>query len=80
MDILGISAIATVILTGLVSGGVELIKRLFDKDWRASVTIIVASVIGGLAGLALGIPFLTGMVYGLATSGYITIAQNVGKK
>lgn len=80
MEILGLSTLATVVLTGLVAGGVELIKRIFDKDWRTVATIIVAALIGGGAGLAFGVEFLVGMVYGLATSGYITIAQNVTKK
>lgn len=80
MEILGLSTLATVVLTGLVAGGVEFIKRLFDKDWRAAVTIIVASLIGGLGGLVFGVDFVVGMVFGLATSGYITIAQNVAKK
>ena len=80
MEILGLSTLATVVLTGLVAGGVELIKRLFDKDWRAAVTIIVASLIGGLGGLVFGVDFVVGMVFGLATSGYITIAQNVAKR
>ena len=80
MEILGLSTLATVVLTGLVAGGVELIKRIFDKDWRTVATIIVAALIGGAASLAFGVEFLVGMVYGLATSGYITIAQNVAKK
>lgn len=80
MEILGLSALATVVLTGLVAGGTEFIKRLFDKDWRAAVTIIVAALIGGFGGLVFGANFLVGMVFGLAASGYITIAQNVAKK
>ena len=80
MEILGLSSLATVALTGLVAGGVELLKRLFDKDWRASATIVVAALIGGLGGLVFGANFLVGMVFGLATSGYITIAQNIAKK
>ena len=80
MEILGLSSLATVVLTGLVAGGVELLKRLFDKDWRASATIVVAALIGGLGGLVFGANFLIGMVFGLATSGYITIAQNIAKK
>lgn len=80
MEILGLSALATVILTGLVAGGTELVKRVFDKDWRATVTIIIAALIGGFGGLMLGVNFLVGMVFGLASSGYITIAQNVAKK
>lgn len=79
MEILGLSTLATVVLTGLVAGGTELIKRLFDKDWRAAVTIVVAATIGGLGGLVFGANFLVGMVFGLAASGYVTIAQNIGK-
>lgn len=79
MEILGLSTLATIVLTGLVAGGTELIKRLFDKDWRAAVTIVVAAIIGGLGGLVFGVNFLVGMVFGLAASGYVTIAQNIGK-
>ena len=37
-QILGLDPTTALVLTGLVMGGVELVKRLFDKDWRASVT------------------------------------------
>lgn len=80
MEILGLSALATVVLTGLVAGGTELIKRIFDADWRAVVTIVLAALIGGFGGLVFGVQFLVGVVFGLASSGYITIAQNVAKK
>lgn len=80
MEILGLSTLATVVLTGLVAGGTELVKRLFDKDWRAAATIVVAAVIGGAGGIVFGANFLVGMVFGLASSGYITIAQNIAKK
>lgn len=80
MEILGLSTLATVVLTGLVAGGVELLKRIFDADWRAVITIIISALIGGLGGMVFGAEFLVGAVFGLATSGYITIAQNVAKK
>lgn len=80
MEILGLSSLATVVLTGLVAGGTELIKRVFDKDWRVVSTIIVAALIGGAGALLFGAQFVVGMVFGLASSGYITIAQNVAKK
>ena len=80
MEILGLSTLATVVLTGLVAGGVELVKRVFDADWRAVITIIISALIGGLGGMVFGSEFLVGVVFGLATSGYITIAQNVAKK
>lgn len=80
IDILGLDAMTALILTGLCMGTVELIKRLFDKDWRAAVTIAGCALVGGLAGMALGITILQGIVFGLAATGYITLAQNVGKK
>lgn len=80
MEILGLSALATTVLTGLVAGGTELVKRVFDRDWRTVATIIVAAIIGGLGGLVFGADFLVGIVFGLASSGYITIAQNIAKK
>lgn len=79
-ELLGLDAMTAIILTGLVMGGAELIKRLFDKDWRAAAIIVSSSVIGGLAGMSLGITILQGIAFGLAASGYITLAQNIGKK
>ena len=80
METLGIDALAAAVLTGLVAGVVELIKWIFDKDWRAMATIIAAALVGGAGGLVFGINFLIGMVFGLSASGIITIAQNIGKK
>lgn len=79
MELLGLSALATAVLTGLVAGVVELVKRVFDKDWRAVVTIILAGLVGGLGALYMGTDFLAGVVFGFAASGFVTIVQNVGK-
>lgn len=79
-NVFGLDAMTALILTGLVMGGAELIKRLFDKDWRAAAIIASSAVIGGLAGISLGITVLQGIAFGLAASGYITLAQNIGKK
>lgn len=79
-EILGLDTMTAIILTGLVMGGAELIKRLFDKDWRAAITIAVSAIIGGVAGAVLGIMPIQGIAYGLAASGYIALAQNIGKK
>lgn len=79
-NILGLDGTTALVLTGLVMGGVELVKRLFSKDWQAAIIIIAASLIGGLAGMAFGIHILQGVVYGLAASGYVTLAQNIGKE
>lgn len=79
-DILGLDATTALILTGLVMGGVELVKRLFKKDWKAVAIICTSAVIGGVAGAILGILPLQGIAYGLAASGYITLVQNIGSK
>ena len=79
-DILGLDAMTALILTGLVMGGAELVKRLFNKDWQAAVTIAASAIIGGIAGATLGIMPIQGIAYGLAASGYIALAQNIGKK
>ena len=79
MEVLGITGLAAAVLTGLVAGVVELVKRVFDKDWRAAVTIVLAGIVGGLGALYMGTDFLAGVVFGLAASGFVTIAQNIGK-
>ena len=79
MEVFDIEPIAAAILLGMVAGAVELVKRLFAKDWKAVAIIISAGVTGTLVGLALAINPLIGAVVGLAASGYITIMQNIGK-
>lgn len=69
-----------IIMLGMIAGIVELIKQAFDKEWRACVIIIGAGITGALTALALGTGPLMGAVVGFAASGYITIAQNVGKE
>lgn len=79
MNVFNLDPIAAAILIGFVSGAVELIKRLFKKDWKAVAVIIGAGVTGALTALAIAINPLIGAVVGLAASGYITIVQNIGK-
>lgn len=74
-----LDAVTIAILLGMVAGVVECIKRAFEKDWKAVAIIIGAAATGALVGLAIAINPLIGAVVGLAASGYITIAQNVGK-
>lgn len=79
MDILnGIESQHAIILLGMVAGVIELIKRIFDKDWKAVATIVGAGVVGALVSLAIAINPLLGAVVGLAASGYVTIAQHIG--
>ena len=78
MDVFNLDAVTTAILLGMVAGVVELIKRAFEKDWKAVAIILGAGVTGALVALALAINPLIGAVVGLAASGFITIAQNIG--
>lgn len=74
-----LDAVTVAILLGMVAGVVELIKRAFEKDWKAVAIILGAGVTGALTALAIAINPLIGAVVGLSASGFITIAQNVGK-
>lgn len=78
MEPFNIDPIVAAILLGMVSGVVELIKRLFEKDWKAVAIILGAGITGALVGLLVAINPLIGAVIGFAASGYITIAQNIG--
>lgn len=78
MEVFDIEPIAAAILLGMVAGVVELIKRLFEKDWKAVAIILGAGVTGALTALLIAINPLIGAVIGLAASGYITIVQNIG--
>lgn len=79
MEVFDLDAVTTAILLGMVAGVVELIKRLFEKDWKAVAVITGAGATGALVGWAIAINPLIGAVVGLAASGFITIAQNVGR-
>lgn len=79
MEVFGIAGEVAIILSGFVMGGVELVKRLYEKDWETAAIIVVASLLGGFGGLYFGLDFITGMVFGLSSSGIITLAQNIGK-
>jgi len=78
MDVFNLDPVVAAILLGMVAGVVELIKRLFEKDWKAVTIILGAGVTGALVGLAISVNPLIGAVIGFAASGYITIAQNIG--
>lgn len=72
--------VTAIILLGMVAGVVELIKRIFEADWRACAIIIGAGATGALVAIPLGISALIGAVIGLSSTGYVTIAQNFGKE
>jgi len=77
-EILGIDAMTAVVITGMVMGAAELIKRLFKKDWQAAAIITASALIGGVTGAILGLMPLQGIAFGLAASGYITLVQHIG--
>lgn len=79
MEVFDLDPVVAVIMLGMVAGVVELVKRLFDKDWRATAIIVGAAVAGALTALLLSVNPLIGAVVGFAASGYVTIAQNIGK-
>ena len=80
MEILNLDPVVAVVITGMVAGVVELIKRAFKKDWKAVITILGAGITGALCIIPFGINPLFGAIVGLSASGYVTIAQNVGKE
>lgn len=80
MEGINIDPVVALVVAGMVAGIVELVKRAFRKDLKAVVTIIGAGVTGALVVSAFGINPLFGAVIGLASSGYVTIAQNIGKE
>jgi len=80
MEVFELDPVTAAILLGMVAGVVELVKRAFDKDWKATATIIGAGCAGGITSLLMGVNPLMGIVVGLAASGYITIVQNIGPK
>lgn len=79
MDIFNLEPIQATIMLGMIAGIVELIKRIFAKDWKAVAIIIGAGVTGTVVAVLLGIEALVGAVIGFASSGFITIVQNFGK-
>ena len=74
-------AVSSLFVLTAVAGATELIKRLWDRDYRAATIIAVSALIGGLAGAFVidGLTFATGLVAGLSASGLVTIGQKVGQ-
>lgn len=70
------------LLITAVIGATELIKRAFDKDYKAVVTIIVAALIGGFGACAFvgftAVVFFSGLAVGLGASGVVKVAQATG--
>lgn len=69
-----------VLVTTMVIGLVELVKALFDRDYRTAVIIIGSAVVGGVCGFFAveGLSVATGIVIGLGASGVISTAKRIG--
>lgn len=80
LSVLGIDATAALLLVGFVMGFVELAKALFDREYRVALIIAVAAIAGGVVAPFIGINIIVGIVGGLAASGAITLAQNIGTR
>lgn len=80
LSVLGIDGIAALLLVGFVMGFVELAKALYDREWRKAIVIAVAGAAGAVVAPFISLPIVTGIVGGLAASGVITLAQNLGKE
>jgi len=67
-------------IIGAVIGFTQLVKSLFDKDYRSAIIIAGSALIGGLAGVfgIEGISIANGIVAGLTASGVVTLSQALG--
>jgi hypothetical protein len=71
---------AVVLLTALVIGSTELVKALFDRNYRTAALIAVSAVVGAIGGWLLlpQIGLVLGIVTGLSASGVVTGLQKIG--
>lgn len=67
-------------IVGAVIGFTQLVKSLFDRDYRTAVIIVGAAVIGAGAGFfqVEGTDIPTGIVLGLTAAGVVTLAVGIG--
>lgn len=68
----------TASLTFAVVGAVELVKRVFSKDFRAVAIIIVAAIVGAILAPQVAITWFNGLILGLGASGVVTAASKLG--
>lgn len=86
MEAFNLDPITAAIFLGMVAGAVEFIKRAWAAiftdwhEWRACAIIAAAAVTGAFTASNMGMDVMMGAVIGLAASGYVTIAQNIGKE
>lgn len=87
MDLLNnLDPTTALVLLGMCAGVTEFVKHLcaalFDdhNEWRPCAIIAAAGITGALTLLAQGGDPLMGAAIGFAASGFVTIAQNIGKE
>lgn len=86
MEIFNIDPVVMAVMLGMVAGLVEFIRHAWTgiftdwKEWKTCLIIAVAGGTGAITAAMMGLNPLVGAVVGFAASGYVTIAQNVGKK
>lgn len=86
MEVFNLDPITTAIMLGMVAGVVEFVKAacaaIFTDwhQWKTCAIIAAAGITGALTANAMALNPLMGAVVGFAASGYVTIAQNIGKK
>lgn len=68
-----------VLVTAMVIGVVELIKNLFDRNYRSACIIAGAALVGAVCGYfgVEGVTVPLGIVVGLAGSGAVTLAKRI---
>lgn len=71
-----------VLVTAMVIGVVELIRRVQKQEWYAVLTILASAGVGALCGVFAveGITVATGIVVGLGASGVVTVSNAIGTK
>lgn len=74
-------AVSVSILVSMVIGATELVKRIFDKDYRAVALIVTSVVVAALASVTIldEIGLALGIVIGLSSSGVVTGLQKFGQ-
>ena len=67
-------------IIGAVIGFTQLVKSLFDKDYRSAIIIGGSALIGAVAGIFSieGVSVSNGIIAGLAASGLVTVSQALG--
>lgn len=67
-------------LSFAVVGVIELVKRLFDKDFKSAAIIAAAALAGALLATQVEATWFQGVLVGLTASGFVTTASYFSSK